>query len=577
MKRLYRVHEFAQLAGVTVKALHHYDRLGLLKPMRSDAGYRVYGLRDLERLEQIVALKFIGVPLGEIKWLLERDALGMAQALRLQRRVLEQKRRLLDQALKAIEEAESEMSGSGHAIRKIIEVIGLQTSTDFLKKYYSEEAWAKWRTKEHDWPSQETIDLLSDAERALGEAPESEQAQALVMRWVALRTDEAGGDPDVLVGLMKAWAARGNWPSAAAGQLAQFDLESIARFLHRAAAAYRKKYYSDEAWEKLKQETPEEGERRSLEWFDIYLEASGLLDEDPASDRAQELTARWMDLAYRSTGSDLELHAGALRAWADRQNWPPAIRELIASFHLEEISAFIGKARAVHEKKYYSTEAWEKRARLHPGQDIGARWRALYADAREALEDDPGTARAQELVRRWIALLEETTGGDPEIRRGATKAWQDRKNWPAWKQRQIAASRAVEISEFIGRAIDWPLRKYFDEESWAKRTDYWKELAPESLEQAMDRRATLFAEVKETLGENPAGERAQAIAARWIALRQSEGAGDPGVLGGAARAWADRDNWPLTLRLKEAAPYRMNLEDFEKVADFIDAAIEARG
>ena len=39
MKRLYRVHEFVELAGVTVKALHHYDRLGLLKPGRTDAGY----------------------------------------------------------------------------------------------------------------------------------------------------------------------------------------------------------------------------------------------------------------------------------------------------------------------------------------------------------------------------------------------------------------------------------------------------------------------------------------------------------------------------------------------------------
>ena len=52
--RSYRIHEFAELAGVTVKALHHYDRLGLLKPRRTDSGYRLYDERDLERLEQIV-------------------------------------------------------------------------------------------------------------------------------------------------------------------------------------------------------------------------------------------------------------------------------------------------------------------------------------------------------------------------------------------------------------------------------------------------------------------------------------------------------------------------------------------
>jgi MerR family transcriptional regulator, thiopeptide resistance regulator len=91
LKRIYRIREFAQLAGVTIKALRHYDRLGLLRARRTEAGYRAYEHRDLERLEQIVALKFIGLPLGDIKQLLDCDVLGIADALRLQHRVLEQK------------------------------------------------------------------------------------------------------------------------------------------------------------------------------------------------------------------------------------------------------------------------------------------------------------------------------------------------------------------------------------------------------------------------------------------------------------------------------------------------------
>jgi DNA-binding transcriptional MerR regulator len=51
---VYRVRAFAELAGVTVRALHHYDRLGLLKPRRTAAGYRVYTTADLPTLEQIV-------------------------------------------------------------------------------------------------------------------------------------------------------------------------------------------------------------------------------------------------------------------------------------------------------------------------------------------------------------------------------------------------------------------------------------------------------------------------------------------------------------------------------------------
>ena len=62
--RRYRAREFAELSGVTVRALHHYDRLGLLRPKRAQNGYRAYGEQDLVRLEQIVALKFVGLPLS---------------------------------------------------------------------------------------------------------------------------------------------------------------------------------------------------------------------------------------------------------------------------------------------------------------------------------------------------------------------------------------------------------------------------------------------------------------------------------------------------------------------------------
>ena len=90
MPHEYRVHEFAARAGVTVKALHHYDRVGLLEPRRTGAGYRIYTDLDLERLEQIVALKFLGLSLKAIKVLLESGLPSLPDALRLQRQVLEE-------------------------------------------------------------------------------------------------------------------------------------------------------------------------------------------------------------------------------------------------------------------------------------------------------------------------------------------------------------------------------------------------------------------------------------------------------------------------------------------------------
>ena len=82
---MYRVQEFAALAGVTVRALHHYDQLGLLKPLRRPgSGYRIYRDADFARLEQIVVLKFLGIPLREIGPLLKKTS-GLKNALQKQR------------------------------------------------------------------------------------------------------------------------------------------------------------------------------------------------------------------------------------------------------------------------------------------------------------------------------------------------------------------------------------------------------------------------------------------------------------------------------------------------------------
>ena len=100
----YQAAEFARLTGVTVRALHYYDRLGLLKPSgRTGAGYRLYGPPDFMRLQQIVTLKFIGFSLRQIKKLIA--GADLATALRLQRASLAEKRRQLDQAIAAISRA----------------------------------------------------------------------------------------------------------------------------------------------------------------------------------------------------------------------------------------------------------------------------------------------------------------------------------------------------------------------------------------------------------------------------------------------------------------------------------------
>lgn len=251
MKRAYQAHEFAGLAGVTVRALHHYDRLGLLRPARAESGYRMYRERDLERLEQIVALKFVGLPLKQIKALLEREPRDLASALGRQRRVLEDKRALLDKAIRAIRHAESSLASGKRldteALRKIIEVIEMQEKTDWTSKYYSPEGQAKVEERKKLWSpelqervSKQWTELFADVEAALDEDPASPRAQALADRWTKLVEEFTGGDPEITKGVGKVWADRPNWPAQAQEQAKPFTNKKVWEYMGRVMAARKK-------------------------------------------------------------------------------------------------------------------------------------------------------------------------------------------------------------------------------------------------------------------------------------------------------------------------------------------------
>jgi DNA-binding transcriptional MerR regulator len=225
---MYRVSDFAEKAGVTVRTLHHYDRLGLLKPSgRTEAGYRLYGERDFARLQQIVTLKFIGLPLRQIKDLLDRSDLDLAATLRLQKRMLLEKRRQVEAAIQAIEEAERSLKSSRApdlaALKKIIEVMERQNAMEWTKKYYSEEAQAKIAERARTWTpelqakvEQDWQTLTSQVEAAIAAKadPAGAKALALARRWSELVRGFTGGDAGVQQGLNKLYADPGGWPSS---------------------------------------------------------------------------------------------------------------------------------------------------------------------------------------------------------------------------------------------------------------------------------------------------------------------------------------------------------------------------
>jgi DNA-binding transcriptional MerR regulator len=84
------VRQLANMAGVSVRTLHHYDHIGLLRPSaRTAAGYRLYGTKDLLRLQQILLFKELDLPLEEIRRILDDPGFDPVQALAQHRRTLE--------------------------------------------------------------------------------------------------------------------------------------------------------------------------------------------------------------------------------------------------------------------------------------------------------------------------------------------------------------------------------------------------------------------------------------------------------------------------------------------------------
>jgi DNA-binding transcriptional MerR regulator len=109
----YSVKQLSELAGVSIRALHHYDKIGLLVPSyRSESNYRYYGREELFRLQQILFYKELGFPLKEITEIMNDPAFDLIKALEFHKKELHKKIERNHQLLTTIEKTISELNNS---------------------------------------------------------------------------------------------------------------------------------------------------------------------------------------------------------------------------------------------------------------------------------------------------------------------------------------------------------------------------------------------------------------------------------------------------------------------------------
>ncbi|KYP79347.1 MerR family transcriptional regulator [Ferroacidibacillus organovorans] len=204
-KERWKVGELAKLTGITIRALHHYDQIGLLVPfLHSGAGHRLYSGKDIARLQQIISLKQLGFSLDEIGALLDNPSFRPDKAIRMQLDRLVQQIRIQEDLRSRLErlyelvQAQRELTGEEWI--KIIEVMKM------TEKYFTPEQMEKLKKQgellgtekikevENEWPS-----LIANVRVELkkGTPPDSPEVQLLAKRWKELVNLFTGGDSSI--------------------------------------------------------------------------------------------------------------------------------------------------------------------------------------------------------------------------------------------------------------------------------------------------------------------------------------------------------------------------------------------
>jgi MerR family transcriptional regulator, thiopeptide resistance regulator len=201
----YSVGQIASLAGVSVRTLHHYDRIGLLTPAdRSGAGYRRYGDRDLRRLQQIMFYRELGFALSDIADLVSDPAAEPAEHLGRQHELLAARLERTRRLIEAVERAmEAEKLGITLTPEERLEVFGdydpAQDADEVTERWAETDAYRRVRQRTKSYTNQDWLAIKAEAAQinaafaaamAAGQAADSaaatgvaEQHRQHISRW----------------------------------------------------------------------------------------------------------------------------------------------------------------------------------------------------------------------------------------------------------------------------------------------------------------------------------------------------------------------------------------------------------
>ncbi len=218
-----KVGELARRTGLSVRALHHYDETGLVRPAgRTPAGHRLYGHAEVARLQQVLSLRALGLSLDEIRELLARQEVAPARVIELHRARIRERidgLRRLGRRLDAL--AERYERGEQVPLDDFLQTIEVTRMTEEYEKYYTPEQLEQL-ARRRELVGEEAIqdvqsrwaELTARVNEAMeqGLEPTSEAVAVLAREWRELTRETiegfTGGDEALRSSLGRMWSER---------------------------------------------------------------------------------------------------------------------------------------------------------------------------------------------------------------------------------------------------------------------------------------------------------------------------------------------------------------------------------
>ncbi|MEG2983575.1 MAG: MerR family transcriptional regulator [Peptostreptococcaceae bacterium] len=196
---MYKVNEVSKLSGISIRMLHHYDKIGILVPSKkTEKNYRLYSEEDIKRLYQILIFKELEFSLKDIKNILDDENFDREKALKLQRELIVKKKNRMEKIITSIDEVVDNMRGNERMSKKNFEGFNYDQIKSHKEKYDEEtkkrygdsNAYKEFKRKtasyvKGDWEniSKEANHIYLQLSKLMDKDPGDKEVQKLVQNW----------------------------------------------------------------------------------------------------------------------------------------------------------------------------------------------------------------------------------------------------------------------------------------------------------------------------------------------------------------------------------------------------------